>query len=102
MKVMSLSFLAGLAVAWFERRALWLVAIMALTALSLIAVKSGWPDLSRARIGAVAHLALWPFALAALWWRSSAPLHRVFRLWRLWVSGLIAVSLSLDLAALIG
>ena len=101
MRLMSISFLSGLAVAWWDRRALWIVAMAVVTALSIVALKITYPGLTRALIGAGVHVVVWPLAAYALW-RGGAAGPAVFRYWRYWVSVLIAISLVLDIRALTG
>lgn len=101
MKVMFLSFFSGLIFAIWDRRALWIVAMAAATALGLILAKAQYPQVSREQAGVVIHLVVWPAALFALWRpRAAGPLP--FKLWRYWVTGLIAISLLLDLKGLVG
>jgi len=101
MRVMAASFLLGVVVAWWDRRALWIAAMAVLTALLLILTRIALPDLARDTSGAIIHLVLWPLAAFGLW-RTGVAGPLVFRLWRYWVTALIGVSLVLDLRILIG
>jgi predicted lysophospholipase L1 biosynthesis ABC-type transport system permease subunit len=101
MKVMAASFFSGLILSWWDRRALWIVAMAAMTLGLLIAAKVIFPDLPRATSGAVIHLVLWPLGLVALW-RSGRVERRVFVIWRYWISALVSVSLILDFKEILG
>jgi len=101
MRLMSISFLSGLIVARWDRRALWVVAMAVVTALSIVVTKIMYPGLTRALIGAGVHVVVWPLAAFALW-RGAAAGPAAFRFWRYWVSALIAVSLVLDVRTLTG
>jgi len=101
MKIMAASFFSGLIIAWWDRRALWIGAMAALTVLLLILAKIIYPDVTRATAGAVIHLVLWPLCVLGVW-RSGPVRYSVFRWWRIWVSVIIAVSLVLDVGGLLG
>lgn len=99
MKVMAVSFFAGLPIALWDRRALWIAGMAALTAAGLVLARVLWPEVARLDAGTVLHLVLWPPAAWAVWRGrvASGP----FLYWRYWVTLLIMVSLVLDLRNLI-
>jgi hypothetical protein len=105
-RIMALSFFGGVIFTPVTRRAWWIVLMALLTLLSLIFGKVYFPEISRTDFGAVTHIILWPIALALLWRPGTIVrprpklLARLFPIWRLWVSGLIAVSLVLDAVSL--
>lgn len=101
MRVMAGSFMSGLVVAIWDRRALWTVAMAVLTLGTLVGVRMVAPEVSRASAGALAHLVIWPVVLWRLW-RPVASGGMVFGVWRSWVSTLIVMSLALDVLALTG
>ena len=95
MKCLSISFIAGLVVAYWDKRAFWVAGMAIVTAMTLLAGKAMFPELSRTHIGSTAHLVIWPIAVFGLW-RGLSPESRVFRYWRVWVSFLVGISLLLD------
>ena len=107
MKIMSISFFAALVFGFFKRKALWIFAMMALTALGLIVSKIGWPTVPRSQAGAWIHLILWPTALWGLWHGQNSEngiltkIDWVYTGWKFWVTGLIAISLVLDVREII-
>lgn len=110
MRVMALSFFAGIAFCPWWREARWIVLTMVATAALLVIAKSVAPALSRSLLGSGIHVFLWPIALWASWApaarRRRAAVEggtwtRVFRAWLLWVSILMLVSLALDLRFLL-
>ncbi len=103
MRVMSVSYFAGIVLALINRRALWIVAAAAGTGALLILGKMVLPELPRAAIGGPVHLVLWPLAMIGLWWTGpGCPSfhHRraalVYSLWAGWVTALMMISLLLD------
>jgi hypothetical protein len=106
MRVMGLSFFAGIFFAPWRREALWVVLMAASTLVLLVVGKSLDPSLSRSLSGSVIHLVLWPLALWLLWspaaraHREARPQqgfwHHVFLWWLVWVTALIFISLVLD------
>ncbi len=100
MKIMAVSFLSGLIIAWWDRRALWIAAMAAATAALLLLAKIAYPDVSRSTAGAIIHLGLWPVC-ALIIWRPVASGQMAFQFWRYWVSALITLSLVLDLRHLL-
>jgi len=106
MRVMAGSFLAGVVFVRWWRESLWIVLLFPVTFTLLVLGKTLAPTLSRALIGSVVHLVIWPLALYAVWspgvrarrrdnpaggiWRG------VFLGWLVWVSIVILVSLVLD------
>lgn len=106
MRVMAISYFAGIVFSVHNRRALWIVGAAAFTMAGLVAGKLFSPDLSRSTIGAVVHLVLWPAALYLLWrpghrFYSSGWASRTYLIWAFWVSALMGISLVLDLKALV-
>jgi uncharacterized membrane protein YjjP (DUF1212 family) len=103
MATMAASFFSGIVFAPWREAARWVVGVMVLTAVGLVIGKAILPDLSRATIGTAVHLALWPVALFAIW--QEGAIHRIaptsfasaaYRVWLVWVTVLIVVSLALD------
>ena len=98
MGVMAVSFFSGLLVALLDRRTLWIALAAAFTFGGLIVVRILAPDMPRHLSGALLHVILWPPALALLWRGvAKTPLVRV---WSIWVSLLMGISLILDFRVL--
>jgi predicted PurR-regulated permease PerM len=106
MRVMAVSFFAGLLFAPWRREGLWVFLMALATLLLLILCKLVDPSLTRSLAGSVIHLVLWPIILWLLWYpgarerRRSQPSSGVwptlFQGWLAWVTLLIAISLVLD------
>jgi hypothetical protein len=105
MRVMAISFFAGIVFTPWKSGARWVVSVMVVTAAGLIAGKVLFPDFSREAIGTVLHLSLWPIPLILLW-RPAARRERrgtaegwfggLYQAWVIWVSTLIVTSLVFD------
>lgn len=106
MKVMGLSFLASVFFVYAKTGARWVLAALLLNLLGLLVGKMLFPEASRTEIGTFVHIAFWLPILVALW----LPQHRlsiardvrsafdwVYAVWLYWASGLLAISLLLDL-----
>ncbi|MCF6233986.1 MAG: hypothetical protein L3J36_12955 [Rhodobacteraceae bacterium] len=100
MGVLALTFFSGLIITYWDRRALWGVAMAVVTISFLIFAKITFPEMPRSTAGAIIHLTAWPFCLIGLW-RGGPGTYRIFNGWRLWVSTIAAVSLVLDLKSLL-
>ena len=111
MRIMAVSFFAGVLFAPWRREALWVVLMAVATFALLVIGKSLDPALSRSLLGSVVHLILWPAILWMIWspgargrredhsqqsyWR------HVFMGWLIWVTVLVLISLVLDAKFLI-
>ncbi|OAO04500.1 hypothetical protein A8B75_07785 [Sphingomonadales bacterium EhC05] len=105
MRVMAVSFAIGIVFAPWKSGARWMVAALAVNIFGLIAVKAAFPELSRTEIGTVIHLIFWSFALLMIWKPEArirlkaAPasgLNRIYLIWLVGASGVMAASLVLD------
>lgn len=111
MRIMAVSFFAGILFAPWRREALWVVLMAVATLALLVAGKSIDPALSRSLLGSIIHLIVWPLALWMLWSpaardrrlrnRPQSYWHHVFLGWLIWVTALILISLALDAMYLI-
>ena len=106
MRVMAVSFFAGILFVPWRREALWVVLMAVATFALLVVSKSLNPDLSRSLLGSVIHLILWPLVLCVLWSPGARNRRRAnggqsyweyaFLGWLIWVTALILVSLVFD------
>mgnify|MGYP001822565355 CR=1 FL=1 len=106
MRVMAVSFFAGIVFVPWRREALWVVLMAVATAVLLVVGKSLDPALSRSLLGSVIHLVIWPVALWMLWSPGARGRRRantqqghwrhVYHGWSIWVTALILISLVLD------
>lgn len=105
MRIMALSFGAGIVFVPWKNGARWIVAALMVNMLGLIVVKAVFPELSRTIIGTIIHLVFWSFALWMVWNPSprniiktefASIFGRVYIAWLIWVSSIMAVSLVLD------
>lgn len=106
MRIMGMSFVAGIMFAPWRREALWVVLMAAATFALLIVGKIFDPTLSRSLLGSVIHLILWPAILWLLWSPAARDRRKshvqqsywrhVFLGWLIWVTALILISLILD------
>jgi hypothetical protein len=106
MRVMAVSFFAGILFVRWRREALWVVLMAVATFVLLVISKSLNPDLSRSLLGSVIHLTLWPLVLYLLWSTGARNRRRAkagrsfwdhaFLGWLTWVTALILVSLAFD------
>jgi hypothetical protein len=106
MRIMALSFFAGILFVPWRREALWVVLMAVATFVLLVVGKILDPALSRSLLGSVIHLVIWPVALWMLW--SPAARGRrgaltqqsswryVYQGWLIWVTFIILISLVLD------
>jgi hypothetical protein len=106
MKLMGISFLASILFVYNRVGARWILAALLLNLFGLVVGKMIFPDASRTEIGTFVHLAFW---LPILWimWRPNqrlsfardvnSALDWLYAIWLCWASGLLAVSLVLDL-----
>ena len=111
MKVMGLSFLASILFVYAKTSARWILAALVLNLLGLLVGKVLFPEASRTEIGTFVHLAFWLPILYWIW----RPGQRLsfsqdvttaydwaYAIWLCWASGLMAISLLLDLRAGLG
>jgi hypothetical protein len=106
MRIMAVSFFAGIFFVPWRREAMWVVLMAVATLALLIVGKSLNPDLSRSLLGSVIHLVLWPLVLWVLWSPgardqrrargSQSRWHYAYLGWLIWVTVLIVTSLVLD------
>lgn len=106
MRIMGLSFFAGILFVPWRRDALWVVLMAVATFVLLVVGKSLDPALSRSLLGSVIHLILWPLTLWMLWSPGARNRRRAngrqgywdhtFLGWLIWVTALIFVSLVFD------
>lgn len=102
---MAISFAIGVVFAPWKYGARWIVAALVVNIVGLIATKAAFPELSRTEIGTVIHLVFWSFALAMIWKRDgrialkaqpASTFNRIYVIWLVWASTVMAVSLVLD------
>jgi hypothetical protein len=106
MKVMGLSFLASVVFVYAKPGARWIFAALVLNLLGLLVGKMIFPEASRTEIGTFVHIAFWLPILGALWIPQqrfsftrdvSSVFDWIYAIWLCWASGLLAISLVLDL-----
>lgn len=105
MRAMAVSFATGVVFAPWKYGARWIVAALAVNIIGLIVVKAAFPELSRTEIGTMIHLIFWSFALVMVWKRDAwnalkaqpvSTFNRIYVIWLVWASAVMAVSLVLD------
>ena len=105
MRVMAASFAIGIIFAPWKNGARWIVAALAINMIGLVVTKAIFPDLSRTTIGTTIHLVFWSFALFMIWQQDARdafkaqPLsnfNRIYFVWLVWASVIMAASLFLD------
>ena len=106
MKVMGLSFLASVLFVYAKPGARWILAALVLNLLGLLVGKMIFPEASRTEIGTFVHIVFWLPILCALWIPQqrltftrdvSSVFDWIYAIWLCWASGLLAISLVLDL-----
>lgn len=106
MKVMSMSFLSSLIFVIWKPSARWVFSLFLVTLAGLVIGKALMPELSRGVIGTFIHIIYWPVVLYAIWrpnarkarqLESGKTVSRVYGGWLIWITGIIVVSLALDL-----
>ena len=106
MRIMAISYLAGIFFVPWRREALWIVLMAVLTFAFLVIGKMFDPTVTRSVLGSVIHLILWPLTLLLLWSPAARDRRRdnfshnfwgsVYSSWLIWVTSLILISLILD------
>lgn len=106
MRIMAVSYFAGIVFVPWRREALWIVLMAAFTFVLLVIGKMLEPTLTRVFLGSVVHLILWPWILLLLWSPAARIQRRaddsqglwryVFPAWLVWVTALIVISLVFD------
>lgn len=106
MRIMAVSYFAGIVFVPWRREALWIVLMAAFTFVLLVIGKMLEPTLTRVFLGSVVHLILWPWILLLLWSPAARIQRRaddsqglwryVFPAWLIWVTALIVISLVFD------
>ncbi|MDH4041328.1 MAG: hypothetical protein OEV88_11795 [Gammaproteobacteria bacterium] len=106
MRVMAVSFFAGIVFVPWRREAIWVVLMAIATLALLVAGKILNPDLSRSLLGSAIHLVLWPLVLWLLWSPGARDRRRAqggqpfwrntYLGWLVWVTALVSISLVLD------
>jgi len=110
MNIMMVMFLSSLAFLP-KKGARWILAAALVNGAGLILIKTLAPHLSRETIGTAVHLTFWTLALAMIWRpalrraRRAAPrtmYHRLYSVWLVAASLVMAVSLLLDARTALG
>lgn len=110
MKLMAVSFLAGVFFAYWRKGARWVLAAFAINIVGLIGVKMMLPDLTRSAIGTYIHLIFWPPILWQVWSPANRQTFRrpisviassSYFAWVSWVSLIMLISIVLDFRNLI-
>ena len=111
MRIMAISFFAGIIFAPWKISARFVVAIPVVTIVGLIIAKIVFPDVSRSTSGAVLHVIFWPLIYYGIWnfsKRKSGSIRlpntlakKAYPIWFVWVTFLVVASLILDVKYLI-
>lgn len=111
MGVMGAALLSAVIFAPARSAARWVLAAAVVNIAGLILIKAAQPDLSRTVIGTVLHLVFWTPVLAINWrpaaraarrLHAPSPYNRVFSVWLVVVSLVMATSLVLDARIALG
>ncbi|MBT8115619.1 MAG: hypothetical protein KJP04_09565 [Arenicella sp.] len=106
MRVMGLSFAAGIVFAFNKPGARWIVAALLLNIAGLVAGKLMFADATRMQIGTIVHLLFWAPILWIVWntairatlsSTAEGVYNKAYVVWLYWASLLMAISLVFDL-----
>ncbi|MBO6688816.1 MAG: hypothetical protein JJ931_09925 [Henriciella sp.] len=111
MRVMSVAFLASVVFAPWKAGARWILIAMLINIAGLVFVKVAMPELTRTTIGTTVHLLFWTLALFMIWRPGaretrrddfSGATGRLYQVWLVLASLIMATSLVLDARTAIG
>ncbi len=111
MGIMSVAFLTSVVFAPWKAGARWILMAMLINIAGLVFVKAAMPELSRTTIGTMVHLLFWTPALFMIWRLGaretrisdfSGSTGRLYQVWLVIASLIMATSLVLDARTAIG